>query len=101
MDKANEAKEDEVNNYCVANSSKAYKTDVANEANNVFVKANGASVASNIVEAKEADKLPLFIGARMMCILPLVLLFSLKKYYPIFTDVKGCFRINNNQLEGL
>jgi hypothetical protein len=47
---------------CAANKAKAYKADVANEANDVSIKANGASVAGNIFEAKEADKLTLLLA---------------------------------------
>jgi hypothetical protein len=66
----------------------------------VSIKANGASVVGDIFEAKEANNLLLFISAGIMCMLSLLLPFSLTKYSAIFAEAKGCYGKNNNQLAG-
>ena len=48
-----------------------------------------------MTDKAEANKAVVFVE------LPLLLPFSLTKYTAIFVEVKGCFRIFNNQLGGL
>ncbi len=67
------------------------KANVANEAHYVSIEANGASVAKDIFESKEANNSPLFISPGIICMLTMLLPFSLTKYFAILAEVKGHF----------
>jgi len=67
------------------------------------IESDESDVADEVNEADksdEADKADEVDEAGVSIEMPLLLPFSLTKYSAIFTEVKGSFGINNNQLWG-
>jgi hypothetical protein len=84
------------------NANKAYEADdadkvIADDATNEAVKANEFRAADKADVNNQANANKVGVSVE----LPLLLPFSLTKYSAIFAEVKGCFGINNNQLESL
>ncbi len=71
-------------------SDKAIESDESDEANEV-------DEADEVDEANEADEVD---EAGVSIETPLLPPFSLTKYSAIFSEVKGSFGVNNNQLLG-
>ncbi len=103
----NEANEADEANKAIAtneadNANEAYKADDADKV--IAVNATDEAVKTNEFHAADKADANDQVDANKVGVsvkLPLLFPFSLTKYSAIFAEVKGCFRINNNQLESL
>ena len=59
------------------------------------IESNESNIANEVNKADKSDEVD---EAGVSIEMPLLLPFSLTKYSAIFTEVKGSFGINNNQL---
>ena len=110
-DKANEDNE--------AIATEDAKLDEADEANEIVeaaeadnsdevMKSDESDDADEVDEADKVDKTGVSIGMPLLEVneagvsieMPLLLPFSLTKYSAIFSEVKGSFEVNNNQILG-